>query len=198
VDYLLGVVHVLSAPGSWLNRLSLEVFSQTEFREIWSRYLIIFRGQGRSTLVSTSEEDNFAPVLAAAGRALTTTMMAKVAGCGFTDVTPAFASLLLLLDATGARPTALAQQAGITKQAISQLVRELEARDYVEQVPDPTDTRAKLVRLTKNGVSLRVACAGAKHELHSIAIARLGESRVSQLRQDLIELTDALEEMRTR
>ena len=89
-------------------------------------------------------------------------MMAKVAGCGFNDVTPAFASLMLLLDATGARPTTLAQRAGITKQAISQLVRELEARDYVEQVPDSTDTRAKIVRLTERGVALHAACAGGE------------------------------------
>ena len=149
------------------------------------------------TPVSNSEEDDFAPVLAAAGRALTATMMAKVAGCGFDDVTPAFASLLLQLDATGARPSTLAQRAGITKQAVSQLVRELEARDYVEQVPDPTDTRAKIVRLAENGVALRAVCAGAKHELQSIAIAKLGKSRVAQLRRDLIELTGALEESRS-
>ena len=147
--------------------------------------------------MSNSEEDDFAPVLAAAGRALTATMMAKVAGCGFSNVTPGFASLLLHLDATGARPSTLAQRAGITKQAVSQLVRELEARDYVEQVPDPTDTRAKIVRLTENGLALRAACAGAKHELQSIAIAKLGKSRVAHLRRDLIELTAALEESRT-
>jgi DNA-binding MarR family transcriptional regulator len=147
--------------------------------------------------VSNSEEDDFAPVLAAAGRALTATMMAKVADCGFGDVTPAFASLLLHLDAIGARPSTLAQRAGITRQAVSQLVRELEARDYVEQVPDPTDTRAKIVRLTENGVALRTACAGARHELQSIAIAKLGKSRVAHLRRDLIELTGALEESRT-
>jgi DNA-binding MarR family transcriptional regulator len=148
--------------------------------------------------VNNSEEENFAPVLAAAGRALTATMMAKVAGCGFSGVTPAFASLLLLLDATGARATTLAQRAGTTKQAVSQLVRELEARDYVEQVPDPTDTRAKIVRLTETGVALRAACAGAKRELQEIATAKLGESRVSALRRDLIELTAALEELQTR
>ena len=147
--------------------------------------------------MNSSEEDNFAPVLAAAGRALTATMMAKVAGCGFNDVTPAFASLLLLLDATGSRATTLAQRAGITKQAVSQLVRELEARDYVEQVPDSTDTRAKIVRLTENGVALKEACAEAKDELQSIAIAKLGKSRVSKLRRDLVELTAALEETRT-
>jgi DNA-binding MarR family transcriptional regulator len=143
-------------------------------------------------------EDNFAPALAAATRALTATMMAKVASCGFNDMTPAFASLMPLLDETGARPTALAQRAGITKQAISQLVRELEARGYVEQVPDSTDTRAKIVRLTKRGVAIHAACAEVKHELQSIAIAKLGKSRVSRLRRDLIELVAALEEMRTR
>ena len=152
-------------------------------------------------LVSNSKEekeDNFAPALAAAGRALTATMMAKVAGCGFNGVTPALASLLLLLDATGARATTLAQRAGITKQAVSQLVRELEARDYVEQVPDATDTRAKIVRLTENGVALRAACAGVKHELQTIAIAKLGKSRVSRLLRDLTELTAALDEIPTR
>ena len=144
------------------------------------------------------KEDNFAPALVAASRALTATMMAEVASCGFEDMTPAFASLMQLLDAAGARPTTLAQRAGITKQAISQLVRELEARGYVEQVPDSTDTRAKIVRLTKHGVALQAACAEAKHELQSIAIAKLGKSRVSRLRRDLIELAAVLEEMRPR
>jgi DNA-binding MarR family transcriptional regulator len=143
-------------------------------------------------------EDNFAPALAAAGRALIATMMAKLASCGFSDVTPAFSSLMPLLDATGARPTALAQRAGITKQAISQLVRELEARGYVEQAPDSTDTRAKIVRLTKRGVALRAACADVRHELQSVAVAKLGQSRVSRLRRDLMELAAALEELRSR
>jgi DNA-binding MarR family transcriptional regulator len=151
--------------------------------------------------VSSSKEEKgviFAPALAAASRALTATMMAKVASCGFKDMTPAFASLMPLLDATGARPTTLAQRAGITKQAISQLVRELEARGYVEQVPDATDTRAKIVRLTKRGVDIRAACAEVKNELQAIAVAKLGKSRVSRLQRDLIELAAALEDMHTR
>ena len=144
------------------------------------------------------KEANFAPALAAASRALTATMMAKVASCGFSDMTPAFASLMPLLDATGARPTILAQRAGITKQAISQLVRELEARGYVEQVPDSTDTRAKIVCLTKRGVAIHAACAEVRLELQSIAIAKLGKAGVSRLRRDLIELAAALEDLRTR
>ena len=144
------------------------------------------------------KEESFAPALSAASRAMTATMMAKVASYGFNDVTPAFSSLMPLLDATGARPTTLAQRAGITKQAISQLVRELEVRGYVEQVPDSTDTRAKIVRLTKRGVALHAASAEVRLELQSVAVAKLGKSRVSRLRRDLLELAAALEEMRTR
>jgi DNA-binding MarR family transcriptional regulator len=143
-------------------------------------------------------EDALAPALAASNRSFTATTMAKIASAGFTGVTPAFASFLLLLDASGARPTALAEKAGITKQAISQLVRELEARGYVEQAPDSTDTRAKIVRLTDRGVALQEACAGIKHELQSVAVAKLGESRVSRLQQDLVDLAAALDEMRPR
>lgn len=119
-----------------------------------------------------------------------------------TALNPATAKVSLSIDlhvsSAGARPSTLAQRAGITKQAISQLVRELEARGYVEQVPDSTDTRAKIVRLTKRGVALHAAAAEVRHEMQSVAIAKLGKSRVSRLRRDLIELAAALEEMRTR
>ena len=143
------------------------------------------------------KEDDIPPALGRAVRAMSGTMMAKVASRGFNGMTPAFASLMPMLDATGARPSTLAQRAGITKQAMSQLVRELEARGYVEQAPDSTDTRAKIVRLTKRGAALHAACAEVRQELHSIAIAKLGKSRVSRLRRDLMELAAALEETRT-
>ncbi|HEY1531148.1 MAG TPA: MarR family transcriptional regulator [Galbitalea sp.] len=141
-------------------------------------------------------EDSVAPTLLAASRAFTATTMAKIADAGFAGVTPAFASFLVLLDAAGARPTALAQRAGITKQAVSQLVRELEARGYVEQIPDSTDTRAKLARLTEQGVALQAACAEIKHELQSVAVEKLGTLRVARLQQDLVDLAAALDDMR--
>src|SRR5215469_6058506 len=118
-------------------------------------------------------------------------MMVKVASNGFDDMTPAFASLIPLLDAAGARPTALAQRAGITKQAISQLVRELESRGYVEQVADPTDTRAKIVRLTRRGVALRATCADMREGLQAVALETLGKTRLTRLRQDLLQLAAA-------
>ena len=150
----------------------------------------------KNSRVARPTEDDVPPALGRAVRAMSTTLLDKVAGRGFAGMTPAFASLMPLLDPTGVRPSTLAQRSGVTKQAMSQLVRELEARGYVEQVPDELDTRAKLVRLTERGVALHAACAEVRLELHAIAVARLGKARVSRLRQDLLELADALEQAR--
>jgi DNA-binding MarR family transcriptional regulator len=139
--------------------------------------------------------DDIAPAMGAGRRPGDPAMITKEATRGFTDMTPAFASLIPLLDATGARPTVLAQRAGITKQAISQLVRELESRGYVENVADPTDTRAKIVRLTRRGIALRAACAEARQGLQAAAIETLGKTRLTRLRQDLVQLAAMLGQM---
>ena len=135
---------------------------------------------------------DFAPAVGGAQRALVAAMMARLAARGFEGMTPAFASLIPLLDAQGARSTALAQRSGVTKQAMSQLVRELEKRGYVEQAPDPTDTRAKIVRLTVRGVALRAACVEVRRELQARAAAALGADELARLQRDLARLQAAL------
>jgi DNA-binding MarR family transcriptional regulator len=55
------------------------------------------------------------------------------------------------IDPEGTRVTVLAARAGITHQAMAQLVTELEERGIVERVADPSDGRARLVRLTDEG-----------------------------------------------
>jgi DNA-binding MarR family transcriptional regulator len=137
-----------------------------------------------------------APAINAASRAMIAAMMARLAARGFHGLTPAFAGLIPLVDAAGARPSVLALKSGVTKQAMSQLVTELKARGYVEQVADPTDTRAKIVRLTKRGVALREACLLARGELHALATDALGKSRLARLQQDLLQLAAALGEKR--
>ena len=136
--------------------------------------------------------DDIAPVIGAAGRGVIAAMMVRLVARGFDGMTPAFAGLIPLLDADGARSTVLAQRANVTKQAISQLVRELELRGYVEQFPDPTDTRAKIVRLTKRGIALREACLEVRGELQALAAASLGKVRLARLQRDLMKLTAAL------
>jgi DNA-binding MarR family transcriptional regulator len=138
--------------------------------------------------------DDIAPIIGAASRGMIAAMMARLLTRGFDGMTPAFAGLIPLLDANGARPSALAQRSGVTKQAMSQLIHELETRGYVEQVPDPADTRAKIVRLSKRGVALRQACFLARKEIQSLAAETLGKTRLARLQQNLTRLTAALRE----
>ena len=135
---------------------------------------------------------DLAPTLALAARSQLGAMMNRLGARGFDGLTPAFASLIPLLDATGTRATALAQRAGVTKQAMSQLVQLLEERDYVEQAPDLSDTRAKVIRLTKRGVALREACVKVRHELTLTAIKALGKANLSRLQKDLNTLIVSL------
>lgn len=134
---------------------------------------------------------DIAPIIGAAGRAVIAAMMTRLSARGFDGMTPAFATLIPQLDAAGQRARVLAQRSGVSKQAMSKLLRELETRGYIEQAPDPTDTRAKLVRLTKRGAALRAACLEARHELQALASETLGQGKLARLQADLLSLIAA-------
>jgi len=55
------------------------------------------------------------------------------------------------LDAAGTRVTELADRAGISHQAMGELVAELVDLRYLERTPDPDDRRSRLVRPTAEG-----------------------------------------------
>jgi DNA-binding MarR family transcriptional regulator len=136
---------------------------------------------------------DIAPLIMQVYRAQLGTLTSSLAKRGFDDFTPAFAMVMPLLDATGMRSTTLAQRTGVTKQAMSQLIRLLEERKYVEQAPDPTDTRAKVIRLTKRGVAIRKACAEIREELNRAAMETLGERGLAKFQADLRKLIASYE-----
>ena len=68
---------------------------------------------------------------------------------GFERVRPAHLTVMRNLNPHGSRITDIARRAGLTKQAIGLLVKDMEAADLVEVVPDPSDARARLVRIPK-------------------------------------------------
>lgn len=71
----------------------------------------------------------------------------------------------------GSRLTALAHSAGMTKQAMGDLVTQCEAWGLVVREPDPTDARARLVRFTPTGLAwleaFRRAVARAEAEFRT-------------------------------
>ena len=77
--------------------------------------------------------------------------------------------------ARGTRLTELSQRAGMTKQAMGQIVDDLERLGYVEREPDPADGRAKIVRFTAAGLDFVCDAADALDEIWREYSAVLGE-----------------------
>ena len=93
---------------------------------------------------------------------------------GYPDVTPAYHSVFENIDRQGTRLTVLATRADMTHPSMSELVTLLERRGYVERLPDPTDRRARLVRLTKKGRQAARAALAAMAEIEAGWCARTG------------------------
>jgi DNA-binding MarR family transcriptional regulator len=51
----------------------------------------------------------------------------------------------------GARPSVLAERAGISKQAMNQLLRSLEDLGYIARSDSPDEGRSRIVRFTRRG-----------------------------------------------
>jgi DNA-binding MarR family transcriptional regulator len=96
--------------------------------------------------------------------------------------------LLHVIDAQGSRPSALAEKTLITRQAVGQRLKEMEAEGWVESLPDPDDARALIVRRTAAGEKLRKTSLSALKEVEAEVIAELGVAEYRRFKQVLDRL----------
>ena len=99
-------------------------------------------------------------------------------GCVFGNIEP-----------DGSRLTDLAERAHMTKQSVGEVATELEQRGYLERVPDPTDGRAKIIRLTERGREAQALGRGIIDEIEAEWAERFGAERVAALRDALEAIT---------
>lgn len=109
---------------------------------------------------------------------------------GFSDITPSQFALLRNLGEDGSRPSELAAHAGVTRQAITKLVDELEELDLVHRVADPDDGRGVIVRYTDRGLAGLELARKRALELEGQYAARVGADRWAQVRATLETLFD--------
>jgi DNA-binding MarR family transcriptional regulator len=111
-----------------------------------------------------------------------------VVAAGFEDLGRAHVRMFRYPTPDGLRPSELADKLQITKQSVNDLLADMEARGYLVRVPDPSDGRARVIRLTAKGRQLeRVVYDGARSA--ELAIAELlGPRRLAQLRRALDEV----------
>ncbi|WP_433932109.1 MarR family winged helix-turn-helix transcriptional regulator [Sorangium cellulosum] len=112
---------------------------------------------------------------------------------GVSQVRRAHTALMPYIDLEGTRLTDLAERARVTKQAVGQLVEELEAMGVVERTPDPEDRRAKRVRFTPYGIKALLHGLGVLQELEEELTRSLGQKQMASLKKGLTALLAALE-----
>ena len=82
-------------------------------------------------------------------------MYAGVVAAGFDDLNAAHVGLWRYPGLDGLRPSQLADQRGITKQSVNDLLGHLERHGYLVREPDSADGRARVIRLTSKGRRLQ-------------------------------------------
>ena len=85
----------------------------------------------------------------------------------------------------GIRPSEIARRAGVTRQAVHQVLNDLRERGLIATKPDPTNRRAKLVFLTARGRQFDRAVGEVADRMESVLSERIGVDAVRSLRSAL-------------
>lgn len=88
--------------------------------------------------------------------------------------------------------SALAERLGVSQQAASKSVVDLEKRGYLSREPDPADARARQVVLTSRGEGVIAAARRHRAALDSELRQALGADRVEQARLLLVDTINLL------
>jgi DNA-binding MarR family transcriptional regulator len=110
---------------------------------------------------------------------------------GFEELRVPHMAVLQYPGPDGVRPGMLAERAGISKQAMNQLLRSLEGLGYVARSDAPDEGRARIVRLTKRG---RAAYAKIHEILRDVErewTGELGPKHFSQLKELLLRVWES-------
>lgn len=120
-------------------------------------------------------------------------LFTRLTEVGFTGIHPAHATVFQHVATDGIRVTDLARRSQLTKQYVGRLVADLEGQGFLERAEDPSDGRAKLVRLSSRGQELTRAAEEIITEIEADWARRVGQPRHTELRRALVDLILSLE-----
>jgi DNA-binding MarR family transcriptional regulator len=107
---------------------------------------------------------------------------------GFTDLVAAHVDVWRYPGPENQRPSELATQTRMTKQALNYLLGQLEQLGYLTRETDSTDQRSKRIRLTPKGRAATKAIYETVQDVEAEWEQQLGSRKFGQLRRLLTEL----------
>ncbi|MCX4775225.1 winged helix DNA-binding protein (plasmid) [Streptomyces sp. NBC_01260] len=107
---------------------------------------------------------------------------------GYEGVRFRHGSVFRFVDPEGTRLTVLADRSGFSKQAIAEVVDELERFGYLERTADPRDRRAKLIHLTERGRAAQLAAARILGDMERMWARHFGRDGIDMMRRMLEDI----------
>jgi DNA-binding MarR family transcriptional regulator len=105
---------------------------------------------------------------------------------GFSELRVPHMAVLQFPGPDGVRPSVLAERAGISKQAMNQLLRSLEEYGYIVRSDAPNGGRARIIRFTERGRAAYKKIHDVLRDIEREWSAELGTERFSELKKLLL------------
>jgi DNA-binding MarR family transcriptional regulator len=115
-------------------------------------------------------------------------IITELNAAGFEELRVPHMAVLQFPGPDGMRPGVLAERAGMSKQAMNQLLRSLEGLGYLARSDAPDGGRARMVRLTKRGRAAYTKIHEILRDIEHKWSAELGPKQFSQLKELLLQV----------
>ncbi len=118
-------------------------------------------------------------------------LISELNAAGFEELRVPHMAVLQFPGPDGVRPGTLAERAGMSKQAMNQLLRSLEGLGYITRSDAQDEGRARIVRFTKRGRAAYSKIHDILRDIEQEWSAELGPRDFAQLKQLLLRVWES-------
>jgi len=137
-----------------------------------------------------SASNDLGRLLQGAALSMNTAVLTQLGQQGHPRIRPSHIAVFAGLDDSGTHISVLAARAGISRQAMGLVVREVESLGYIQTELDAADRRATIVRLTDQGIAFCRLAIDISAEWNREVERLLGSADGDRLRDQLREITE--------
>lgn len=129
--------------------------------------------------------NDMARLLRTAADSVAKSLVTRLNDGGYPTVRASQLPVFATLDPEGTHVSVMAKRAGISRQAMSALVKDVEREGFVSTSADPNDGRAIVVSLTETGAAFCRAAIDTSRQINEEIADSIGSDALDQLREAL-------------
>jgi DNA-binding MarR family transcriptional regulator len=118
-------------------------------------------------------------------------LISELNAAGFEELRLPHIAVLQFPGPDGVRPGTLAERAGMSKQAMNQLLRSLENLGYITRSNAPDEGRARIIRFTRRGRAAYAKIHDILRDIEHQWSAELGARDFAQLKELLLRIWES-------